>query len=178
MPVCLGKCSLGPERTDMTTFPAQLWTLSQSKQITATTHLVLQALASFQGHRGLFPSHESIAARAGCSVRSVIRALETAYRLGIVERTRQRQRVSGRVCNGPNRYRLIVKPLEQARAAAAHAAQRLRDALARRKQAFLSKCQNGSGLYSQRDIFSYRPRSKSEWLDVIASWAAETPPKP
>lgn len=160
----------------MTTFPAQIWTLTQSRTITAKTHLVLQALASFEGQRGLFPSHESIAARAGCSIRSVVRALETAYRLGIVKRTRQRQRVSGRLVNGPNRYRLIVKPLEQARAAAAHAAQRLREALARRKQAFLSKCQNGSGLNSQSDIFSYRPRSKNEWLDVIASWSPKPAP--
>jgi len=138
----------------MTSFTSTLWTLTQSRAITAKTHLVLQALASFQGHRGLFPSQESIAARAGCSVRTVIRALETAYRLGIVERTRQRQRVSGRLVNGVNRYRLILKPLEQARAAAAHYTQQLRDALARRKQRFLSKCQNGSELDSQ-SLFSY-----------------------
>ena len=138
----------------MTSFASTLWTLTQGRQITAKTHLVLQALASFQGHRGLFPSHESIAARAGCSVRTVIRALEASYRLGIVERTRQRQRVSGRICNGPNRYRLLVKPLEQARAAAAHYTQQLRDALARRKQAFLSKCQNDSGTYFQSNLFN------------------------
>ena len=138
----------------MTSFPAQLWTLTQSHTITAKTHLVLQALSSFAGHRGLFPSHESIAARAGCSVRTVIRALETAYRLGIVQRTRQRQRVSGRICNGPNRYRLIIKPLEQARAAAAHYTQQLRDALARRKRAFLSNCHFGSGPHSQSNLFN------------------------
>lgn len=138
----------------MTSFASTLWTLTQGRMITAKTHLVLQALASFQGHHGLFPSHESIAARAGCSTRTVIRGLETAYRLGIVERTRQRQRVSGRLVNGPNRYRLILKPLEQARAAAAHYTQQLRDALARRKQRFLSKCQNGSGSDSQ-SLFSY-----------------------
>lgn len=123
----------------MTSFASTLWTLTQAHQITAKTHLVLQALASFQGQRGLFPSHESIAERAGCSVRTVIRALEAAYRLGIVERTRQRQRVSGRLVNGVNRYRLIVKPLEQAKAAAAHIAQQLKAALARRKaRLFLS----------------------------------------
>lgn len=138
----------------MTSFASTLWTLTQARAITAKTHLVLQALASFEGHRGLFPSHESIAARAGCSVRTVIRGLETAYRLGIVERTRQRQRVSGRLVNGVNRYRLITKPLEQAKAAAAHYAQQLKDALARRKRAFLSKCQNGSEFNSE-SLFSY-----------------------
>ena len=143
----------------MTSFPAQLWTLTQSKQITAKTHLVLQALSSFAGNRGLFPSHESIAARSGASVRTVIRSLETAYRLGIVERTRQRVRRSGRVCNGPNRYKLLVKPLEQARAAAAHYTQQLRDALARRKQAFLSKCQNVTGTHSQSNLFNAEPLS-------------------
>ena len=138
----------------MTSFASQIWILTQSRTITAKTHLVLQALASFQGHRGLFPSHESIAARAGCSVRTVIRSMETAYRLGIVERTRQRQMVSGRICNGVNRYRLIIKPLEQARAAAAHYTQQLRDALARRKQAFLSKCHFDTGTYSQSNLFT------------------------
>lgn len=154
----------------MTTFPTQLWTLTQAHAITAKTHLVLQALASFQGCRGLFPSHESIAARAGCSVRTVIRALEASYRLGIVERTRQRQRVSGRICNGPNRYRLLVKPLEQSRAAAAHYTQQLRDALARRKQAFLSKCQNGSETYFQSNLFNAEPLSATEMSrhDLIA----------
>jgi len=138
----------------MTSFVSQIWTLTQGRQITAKTHLVLQALASFAGHRGLFPSHESIASRAGCSVRTVIRALETAYCLGIVERTRQRQRVSGRICNGVNRYRLIIRPLEQARAAAAHYTQQLKDALARRKQEFFSNCQNDSELNSQSNFFN------------------------
>ncbi|MCP1247172.1 helix-turn-helix domain-containing protein [Acetobacter cerevisiae] len=143
----------------VTSFASTLWTLTQSRTITAKTHLVLQALASFQGYRGLFPSHESIASRSGCSVRTVIRALEAAYRLGIVTRTRQRQRVSGRVCNGVNRYRLIIKPLEQARAAAVHYTQQLREALSRRKQAFLSKCQNDSEPHIQSNFFNTEPLS-------------------
>jgi len=155
----------------MTSFASQIWTLTQARQITAKTHLVLQALASFEGHRGLFPSHESIAARAGCSTRTVIRALETAYSLGLIERTRQRMRRSGRVVNGPNHYRLVLVSLEQAKVAAAHATQRLKEALARRKLFFSSNCQNDSEPYSQRDIFFGKPRSKNEWLDLIASWS-------
>jgi len=155
----------------MTSFASQIWTLTQARQITARTHLVLQALASFEGYRGLFPSHESIAARAGCSVRTVIRALETAYSLGLIERTRQRVRRSGRVVNGPNRYRLIVVSLEQAKAAAVHAKQRLKESLARRKLRFSSNCQNDSGSPFQRDIFCEKPRSKNDWLDLIASWS-------
>ena len=156
----------------MTSFASQIWTLTQARRITAKTHLVLQALASFEGHRGLFPSHESIAARAGCSVRTVIRALETAYSLGLVERTRQRVRRSGRVVNGPNRYRLILVGLEQAKVAATHATQRLKEALARRKLRFSSNCQNGSGPNFQRDISFEKPRSKNDWLDLIASWSS------
>jgi len=154
----------------MTSFASQIWTLTQARQITAKTHLVLQALASFEGHRGLFPSHESIAARAGCSIRTVIRALEAAYSLGLVERTRQRMRRSGRVVNGPNRYRLILVSLEQAKAAAAYATQRLKEALARRKLRFSSNCQNDSELHFQRDISFEKQRSKNDWLDLIASW--------
>ncbi|MFC0502965.1 helix-turn-helix domain-containing protein [Asaia krungthepensis] len=156
----------------MTSFASQIWTLTQARQITAKTHLVLQALASFEGYRGLFPSHESIAARAGCSTRTVIRALETAYSLGLIERTRQRMRRSGRVVRGPNRYRLVLVCLEQARIAAAHATQRLKEALARRNLRFSSNCQNVSELHTQRNFFSEKPRSKEEWLDLIASWSA------
>ena len=151
----------------MTSFASQIWTLTQSRQITAKTHLVLQALASFEGHRGLFPSHESIAARAGCSTRTVVRALETAYSLGLVERTRQRMRRSGRIVNGPNRYRLIQVSLEQAKAAAAHATQRLKEALARRKQRFLSRCQTGSGRDFQ-SLFLTPKHTPTEWLAILA----------
>lgn len=159
----------------MLSFASQIWTLTQAHKITAKTHIVLQALASFEGHRGLFPSHESIAARAGCSTRTVIRALETAYSLGLVERTRQRMRRAGRVVNGPNRYRLILVNLEQTKAATAHAAQRLREALARRKLRFSSNCQNDSETHFQRDIFSEKRRSKAEWLDLIATWSRPLP---
>ena len=154
----------------MTSFASTIWTLTQGRQITAKTHLVLQALASFQGSRGLFPSHESIAARAGCSVRTVIRALEAAYRMGIVERTRQRQRVSGRVCNGVNRYRLILKPLEQARAAAAHLKQQLKDALARRKQRLFLSDKMAADYNSQINLFNAEPLSAARMShnDMIA----------
>jgi len=147
-------------------FASQIWTLTQSRQITGKAHIVLMALASFQGHKGLFPSHESIAGRAGCSVRTVIRALETAYSLGIVERTRQRIRRAGRVVNGPNRYRLLSLPQAQAEAKAKHLKQQLQDALNRRKLRISSKCQNVSETYSQSNLF-YENRSPSEWLDIL-----------
>lgn len=147
-------------------FASQVWTLTQAHKITAKTHIVLQALASFQGHKGLFPSHESIASRAGCSVRTVIRSLETAYSLGIVERTRQRIRRSGRVVNGPNRYRLLTIPLEQAKASARHLKQQLQEALNRRKLRISSKCHLVSGDNSQSNLFSYQ-HSKNEWISIL-----------
>lgn len=152
-------------------FASQIWTLTQSRQITGKAHIVLMALASFQGHKGLFPSHESIAGRAGCSVRTVIRALETAYSLGIVERTRQRIRRAGRVVNGPNRYRLLTIPLEQARAKAQHLKTQLQDALNRRKARLSSKCQNVSGDNSQSNLFNIQ-RSKNEWLSILSKMDA------
>lgn len=158
----------------MTSFASTIWTLTQGRQITAKTHLVLQALASFQGHRGLFPSHESIAARAGCSVRTVIRSLEAAYRMGIVERTRQRQRVSGRVCNGVNRYRLILKPLEQARAAAAHLKQQLKDALARRKQRLFLSDKMTADYNSQINFFNAEPLSAAGMSHNDLIWWCES----
>lgn len=160
----------------MTSFASQIWTLTQARQITARTHLVLQALASFEGYRGLFPSHESIAARAGCSTRTVIRALETAYSLGLVERTRQRMRHSGRIVNGPNRYRLILVSLEQAKAAAVHATQRLKEALIRRKQRFFQTDIFAAETYS-KDINQPYPRhTKDEWLNILSRMqAGQTP---
>jgi len=78
--------------------------------------------------------------------------------------------------NGPNRYKLILTDLAQAKAAASHAALRLKEALARRKQRFFSNCHFVSESYFQSDIFSYKPRSKNEWLDVIASWMEKPAP--
>jgi len=52
-----------------------------------------------------------------------------------------------------------------------HATQRLKEALARRKLRFSSNCQNDSEIYFQRDIFFEKPRSKNDWLDLIASWS-------
>lgn len=159
------------------TFSSQLWTLTQSRTITGKTHLVLQALASFAGPHGLFPSHESIAVRAGCSPRTVIRSLEVAYSLGLVERTRRRVKRSGRVVNGSNLYRLLVRPMEQAKAAAKHYAQQLREALARRKQRLLQTDIFAAETYSKENIIFQARHSPSEWLDILAGMQAGLDPK-
>jgi len=150
----------------MTSFVSQLWNLLQAKRLSGNDKAVLEALASFEGHKGLFPSHESIAARAGRSVSTVIRTLKKAYALGIVERTRQRERVGNRIVNGVNRYRLILGSVEQAKVAAKQNAQRLREALNRRKLRAFSKCQNDSVPDSQSFNSNVR-HSKNEWLDIL-----------
>lgn len=142
--------------------------------ISGKTHLVLQALASFEGPHGLFPSHEAIAARAGCSPRTVIRSLEKAYLLGLVERTRRRMKRHGRMVNGSNLYRLVVKSCEQAKVAARHYTQQLKEALHRRKQRFLQTDILSAETYS-KEINNYQPRhTKAEWLEIIAKMAAGT----
>ncbi|WP_197460643.1 helix-turn-helix domain-containing protein [Acetobacter tropicalis] len=46
-------------------------------------------LVTFLGRAGLFPSHETIAKACNWSERTVIRALERAYELGLVVGTRR-----------------------------------------------------------------------------------------
>ena len=118
----------------MSTFRASLWTLLQARRINGNQHAVLAALASFIGFHGTFPAHETIAARAGCSVRTVIRTLERAYELGILERTHRMVRHGVRLVRTSNAYRFILSAHEQAKVSAAHFAEQMREALKRRKQ--------------------------------------------
>ena len=113
----------------ITSFHRQLGYLSREKKISHVTNRVLAVLASFLGPDGLFPSHESIAERTGCHRRTVIRALERAYELGIVERTHQRTRLDGKWVRTSNRYRLIVTKTGQAKAAAKNVFRRVKSAM-------------------------------------------------
>jgi hypothetical protein len=66
---------------------------------------VLRALGRFDGCRfGIFPSHEFLARRVRCSVRTVQRALEAARALGLVDWSAQRVRASWRLLRASNRY--------------------------------------------------------------------------
>jgi hypothetical protein len=70
---------------------------------------VLLALGPFDACRlGIFPSHKTLAARARCSERTVLSALQAARRLGLVDWTATRVRASWRALRGPNRYVLRV----------------------------------------------------------------------
>jgi hypothetical protein len=66
---------------------------------------VLRALGRFDACRfGIFPSHDFLARRARCSVRTVQRALEAARALGLVDWSHQRVRASWRLLRTSNRY--------------------------------------------------------------------------
>jgi len=148
-------------------FRAALWTLLQARQINGNHHAVLSALASFTGLHGTFPAHETIAARAGCSVRTVIRALERAYELGIVERSRRMIRHGNRLIRTSNAYRLICGAQDQAKAAAAHFTQQMRDALQRRKKRLSDLSAKTAA--EPMSLFNYETvrHSKSEWLAIL-----------
>lgn len=148
------------------TFSSQLWTLTQARQLTGKAHLVLQALASFTGLHGTFPAHETLAAKAGCSVRTVVRALAQAYALGLVERTRRTVRRGNRVFRTSNAYRLLIVGTEAAKHVAMAYAQQLSEARERRKQRLF-------GLSDKRaaepmPLFNYPTRTPSEWLEILA----------
>jgi hypothetical protein len=73
---------------------------------------VLRALGRFDACQfGIFPSHEFLARRVRCSVRTVQRALQAARRLGLVDWTAQRTRASWRLLRASNRY--VLKTPEE-----------------------------------------------------------------
>jgi len=157
------------------TFSSQLWTLTQARQITGKTHIVLQALASFTGLHGTFPAHETLAAKAGCSVRTVIRALDQAYALGLVERTRRMVRRGNRLVRTSNAYRLLSVGTEAAKQAAMAYAQQMRDALERRKQRLFDlRARKAS---DSIPLFNYPSRTPSEWLEILAKVDAGLTPE-
>lgn len=103
-------------------FRQQVNNLYFDGKLTISHKAVLMTLATFLGPKGLYPSHEAIAKACNRSERTVIRALERAYELGLVVRTR-RMVVQGRKkVRTSNLYRLIVTASDQARAAGKHMA--------------------------------------------------------
>ncbi|MBS0984338.1 helix-turn-helix domain-containing protein [Gluconobacter cerinus] len=157
-------------------FSSQLWQLTQAKQLTGKEHIVLQALSSFEGDKGLFPSHTTIAIKAGCSVSTVIRTLQKAYELGLVERTiRRAASRSGRIVRGTNFYTLRKIDLSQAIELAKERAQKLRECLERKKQQFLngfSKWHSATEHNSKSLISPNRQHhlAVTDYLSMISEW--------
>jgi hypothetical protein len=76
---------------------------------------VLLALGRFGACRfGIVPSHQTLAARARCCVRTVQRALEAAKALGLVSWAERRIKAAWRSLRTSNRYVLLV-PIEPVR---------------------------------------------------------------
>jgi hypothetical protein len=77
----------------------------EAGNLPAKQYLVLCELGRFDACRlGTFPSHRTLAARARCGLRTVQRALQAAWRLGLVKWTGTRVRAAWRSLQGPNRY--------------------------------------------------------------------------
>ena len=151
----------------ITSFHRQLGYLSREKKISHVTNRVLAVLASFLGPDGLFPSHESIAERTGCHRRTVIRALERAYELGIVERTHQRARLDGKWVRTSNRYRLIVTKTGQAKAAAKNLFRRVKSAMRTRSPALSDRMPlegNALSLFREKPLYQEPQMSHQEYL--------------
>src|SRR5262249_37854558 len=75
--------------------------------LTATARPVLMELATFTRCRfGIWPSHELLAKRARCCIRTVQDALQAARKLGLLEWWHQRVRRAWRALRAVNRYEL------------------------------------------------------------------------
>ncbi|MCQ9156954.1 helix-turn-helix domain-containing protein [Acidomonas methanolica] len=138
---------------------------------------VLMTLATFLGRGGLYPSHEAIAKACRYSVRTVIRALERAYELGIVERTHRVKRDGGRVVRTSNSYRLIVSAVDQVRAAGKHMARAVFQRVRHLSDRTAQKASGNISRTSERPLFGRRypephgpTLSPSEWIEVINGW--------
>ena len=130
-------------------------------------------LATFLGRAGLFPSHETIAKACNRSERTVVRALDRAYELGLVVRTRRMAVQGGKKVRTSNLYRLVVTASEQARAAGKHMARAVWQAMNHLTDKMSDKVsQNISNLgFGRRYPEPQRPqRSRDEMLEAIASW--------
>lgn len=154
-------------------FRQQVNNLYFDGKLTISHKAVLMTLATFLGRAGLFPSHETIAKACNRSERTVIRALERAYELGLVERTRRMAVQGGKKVRTSNLYRLIVTASEQARAAGKHIARAVWQRMSHLTDRMSDKVtENISNLgFGRRYPEPHPPqRSREELLAAIASW--------
>ncbi len=94
---------------------ARCWQEFRAGNLTRASRDVLLTLATYRGPGGVaWPSHDTLAARAGCCVRTVQRALQAARELGLVSWIERRVRAGWRWLRTSNAYRLTT-PLEAVR---------------------------------------------------------------
>ncbi len=88
---------------------ARVWAEFHADNLTRASRDVLLTLKTYRGHGGLcVPAHATLAARAGCCVRTVQRALYQARELGLVSWAERRMRAAWRWLRTSNAYHLEV----------------------------------------------------------------------
>ena len=94
----------------MTTWTARIRQEHRAGNLTSSAVLVLEELAAYaSGSRGeAWPSHATLASRAGTSISTVQRALRAARDLGLIEWTERRVRAGWRWLRTSNLYRFIM----------------------------------------------------------------------
>jgi len=86
---------------------ARVWLEFHADNLTRAYRDVLLTLRTFRGHGGrITPAHATLADRAGCSPRTVQRALRQAHRLGLVSWVERRVKAAWRWLRTSNSYRL------------------------------------------------------------------------
>jgi DNA-binding transcriptional MocR family regulator len=87
----------------------RVWQERHARRLTFAQKDVLLTLATYRGRGGsIHPSHETLAGRVGCCVRTVQRALEAAREIGLVSWCERRVRSGWRALRASNRYALTV----------------------------------------------------------------------
>lgn len=91
------------------TWTARCWLEYRAGNLTRAYRDVLLTLHTFRGAGGIaWPSHATLADRAGCCVRTVQRTLHQAQRLGLVSWIERRVRAGWRWLRTSNAYRLMA----------------------------------------------------------------------
>lgn len=87
----------------------RVWREFRADNLTRSMRDVLLTLRTFRGTGGAcWPSHETLADRAGCCVRTVQRALQQAQQLGLVTWCERRVKAGWRWLRTSNWYRFAV----------------------------------------------------------------------
>jgi hypothetical protein len=88
---------------------ARVWAEYRARNLSRGQRDVLLCLRTFRGPGGVaWPSHQTLADRARCCVRTVQRALTAAQSLGLVDWSERRFRAGWRWLRSSNRYRFAV----------------------------------------------------------------------
>lgn len=159
-------------------FRKQVLSLYFDHKLKPSEKSVLMTLATFFGAGGLYPSHDAIAQACRYSVRTVIRALERGYELGLIERTRRRKRVEGRWVRTSNTYKLFIKATDQVRAAGKHMARAVFRGVRVVSDRMAQKASRDIHIQKERLLSGRRypePHGPShlspgEWIEIINGW--------